>query len=149
MTEAHNRDSLIRRRRDLAILGFGVLLTTVAEVFYLVVWGVTLFPSGGLAGNAIWTVTCGIATGSVIGPGTLILAEPIAGDVRSSGSGRSSFWASAAIAPRPAERLMSDFPTSGGRVKLSPSSRPALVRLSSAPGCMAGRFSVGRIPPIS
>ena len=67
---------LIERRRLLSVFGLAVLLTTGAEFFYLVVWGMMLFPEGSLAGKAIWTATCGVAMGAVIGLGTLFFAVP-------------------------------------------------------------------------
>ncbi|UWR09558.1 hypothetical protein [Ruegeria sp. B32] len=58
------------------VLGTAILLTTLAEVFYLVVWGMVLFPQGSLAGKAMWTLTCGVAMGAVIGAATLVAIEP-------------------------------------------------------------------------
>jgi len=62
------------------ILGLAILLTTVAELFYLVVWGLWLFPAGDWAGKTVWTLTCGLAMGSVIGTLTLLFAEPRRGN---------------------------------------------------------------------
>lgn len=58
------------------VLGTAVLLTTLAELFYLTVWGVWLFPQGSLTGKVVWTLTCGLAMGAVIGAGTLVWVEP-------------------------------------------------------------------------
>ncbi|KNG94570.1 hypothetical protein [Pseudaestuariivita atlantica] len=63
-------------RRVATVLGLAILLTTAAELFYLVVWGMVLFPDGSLPGKLAWTLTCGLAMGSVMGAMTLILAEP-------------------------------------------------------------------------
>lgn len=52
-----------------------VVLTTVAEMFYLVVWGIFLFPDGSLPGKVVWTLTCGIAMGLVIGSVTYLWVE--------------------------------------------------------------------------
>lgn len=57
------------------ILGTAIVLTGLAEVFYLIVWGFILFPGGSLAGKAVWAATCGIAMGSAIGAATLVLVE--------------------------------------------------------------------------
>lgn len=51
------------------------MLTTLAELFYLVVWGMMLFPQGSLAGKTVWTLTCGLAMGAVIGVATLVWVE--------------------------------------------------------------------------
>lgn len=59
-----------------AVLGTAVLLTTLAELFYLVVWGMWLFPQGSLTGKVVWTLTCGLAMGAVIGAATLVWVEP-------------------------------------------------------------------------
>lgn len=72
------------------VLGVAVLLTTVAELFYLIVWGMWLFPSGSLVGKVIWTLTCGVAMGGVIGAATLLWAEPLYGR-------RAAIWRAAAV----------------------------------------------------
>jgi len=48
-----------------------VALMTGAEFFYLFVFGIMLFPAGPFAGKLIWTLTCGIAMGSVVGALTI------------------------------------------------------------------------------
>ena len=62
--------------RALLIVGSAIALTTVAEVIYLVVWGMVLFPAGDWAGKIVWTLTCGLAMGAVIGALTLLWVEP-------------------------------------------------------------------------
>lgn len=52
-----------------------VVLTTGAEMFYLVVWGIFLFPDGSILGKVVWTMTCGIAMGLVIGALTYLWVE--------------------------------------------------------------------------
>jgi ubiquinol-cytochrome c reductase iron-sulfur subunit len=49
-----------------------VLMTLLAEAFYFFVWGVVMFPQGSLVGKFWWTLTCGIAMGSVIGAATVV-----------------------------------------------------------------------------
>lgn len=61
--------------RTLLILGTAIALTGLAELVYFLVWGMVLFPAGNLAGKAVWTTTCGIAMGAVIGALTLLLVE--------------------------------------------------------------------------
>ena len=68
------RSSITRSCLSL-ILGIPVAMTFLAEIFYLVVWGIVLFPAGNLAGKVVWTVTCGIAMGLVIGGLTLLWIE--------------------------------------------------------------------------
>lgn len=70
------------------ILGLAILMTTVAELFYLFVWGFWLFPEGSWGGKTVWTLTCGLAMGAVIGSLTLLLAEPRRGN-------SSAFWIAA------------------------------------------------------
>ena len=48
-------------------------LTTLAELVYLIVWGLILFPAGDPIGKIVWTLTCGIAMGSVIGAVMVVL----------------------------------------------------------------------------
>lgn len=67
--------SSITRSRLSLILGVPVAMTFLAEILYLVVWGIVLFPAGSLAGKVVWTVTCGIAMGLVIGGLTLLWIE--------------------------------------------------------------------------
>lgn len=67
----------IPQNRVFKIVGLAIFLTTVAEMVYLVVWGMWLFPAGSWLGKSVWTMTCGIAMGSVIGVGTLLWAEPL------------------------------------------------------------------------
>lgn len=62
--------------RPLLIVGSAIALTTAAEIFYLVVWGMVLFPAGSWAGKVVWTLTCGLAMGAVIGTLTLLWVEP-------------------------------------------------------------------------
>ena len=72
------------------ILGSAIALTSFAELIYFLVWGMMLFPGGSLAGKAVWTATCGVAMGSVIGAATLVLVEGRA-------TGVAAIWATAAI----------------------------------------------------
>lgn len=65
----------VPRNRLLIILGAAIALTTAAELFYLVVWGLWLFPAGSLLGKIAWTLTCGVAMGAVIGASTLLWVE--------------------------------------------------------------------------
>ncbi|WP_291730441.1 hypothetical protein [Leisingera sp. F5] len=72
------------------VLGSALLLTTAAELVYLLVWGFWLFPEGSWVGKIIWTLTCAVAMGMAISVGILMWAEPA----------RSSFtawWRTAAI----------------------------------------------------
>ncbi|TMV09999.1 hypothetical protein FGK63_02740 [Ruegeria sediminis] len=62
--------------RVFTVLGTAVLLTTLVELFYLGAWGMLLFPQDSLVGKAVWTLTCGLAMGAVIGAGTLVWVEP-------------------------------------------------------------------------
>ena len=52
-----------------------VTLTTAAEIVYFTVWGLYLFPEGNVAGKLVWTLTCGIAMGLVIGALTYLCVE--------------------------------------------------------------------------
>lgn len=61
--------------RTTLILGTAIALTSLAEIVYFFVWGMMFFPEGSLAGKAVWTATCGIAMGAVIGSATLLLVE--------------------------------------------------------------------------
>ena len=67
--------SELQIRRTTLVLGTAIALTTLAELFYLVVWGMVLFPAGSWPGKAVWTMTCGLAMGSVIGGLTLLWVE--------------------------------------------------------------------------
>jgi small basic protein len=48
-------------------------LTLFAELVYFVGWGLILFPEGSLVGKIVWTLTCGLAMGIVIGVATLLV----------------------------------------------------------------------------
>ncbi len=65
-------------------------MTTAAEIVYLAVWGLVLFPEGSLSAKIVWTLTCGIAMGAVIGSGTLVFVDNRHG-------GASAFWLAASI----------------------------------------------------
>ena len=52
-----------------------VTLTTAAEIVYFTVWGLYLFPEGNVAGKLVWTMTCGLAMGLVIGALTYLWVE--------------------------------------------------------------------------
>ena len=78
------------QHRATLILGVAIALTSLAEIFYFLVWGMVLFPGGSLAGKALWTATCGIAMGAVVGAVTLFAVE---GRL----SGAAAIWAGAAI----------------------------------------------------
>lgn len=65
----------MERQRVIRVLGIAIAMTTLAELVYLLVWGLYLFPAGSVAGKVAWTLTCGIAMGSVIGMFVLIFAE--------------------------------------------------------------------------
>lgn len=67
--------SEIPKTRITLILGLAIGMTLLAEVFYFIVWGVVLFPGGSLFNKAIWTMTCGIGMGAVIGTIVLVLVE--------------------------------------------------------------------------
>jgi hypothetical protein len=58
-----------------AVFGLSVGMTTLAESGYFLIWGILLFPEGNLAGKAVWTASCGIAMGSVIGGAILLFVE--------------------------------------------------------------------------
>jgi hypothetical protein len=72
------------------VLGTAVLLTVLAELFYLTVWGMWLFPEGSLTGKVIWTLTCGLSMGAVIGAATLVWVEHWHG-------GNAALWRAALI----------------------------------------------------
>lgn len=59
----------------LLVLGTAVVLNSIAEGVYVIVWGVILFPGGRLVGKAMWTATCGVAMGAVVGAATLLIEE--------------------------------------------------------------------------
>ena len=80
----------VSQNRLFWILSVAVALTTAAEVFYLVVWGMWLFPAGNWAAKTVWTLTCGIAMGSVIGVATILWAEPLRGH-------RAALWRAVAV----------------------------------------------------
>lgn len=61
--------------RTTLVLGTAIALTSLAEIFYFFVWGMFLFPGGSLVDKAVWTATCGIAMGAVIGAATLLIVE--------------------------------------------------------------------------
>lgn len=63
----------IERTRYIVLISIG--LTAAAEAFYLIVWGVLLFPNGSILGKIVWTTTCGLAMGAVIASITLLLVE--------------------------------------------------------------------------
>ncbi len=48
-------------------------MTLAAEAVYLVVWGLFLFPEGSFFGKLLWTLTCGLVMGIVIGVTTILL----------------------------------------------------------------------------
>jgi len=73
------------QHRPLIILGTAIALTSLAEIVYFIVWGMALFPGGSLAGKAVWTATCGIAMGAVVGAATLLLIEGRASGVAAFG----------------------------------------------------------------
>jgi len=61
--------------RTTLVFGTAIALTSLAEIVYFLLWGIVLFPGGSLAGKAVWTATCGIAMGAVVGAATLLLVE--------------------------------------------------------------------------
>ncbi len=63
---------------------------TGAEIFYLIVWGMVLFPQGPFLSKLVWTLTCAIAMGSVIAVLTIAL---VVGRLH----GRTAFFACACI----------------------------------------------------
>ncbi|MDA7429203.1 hypothetical protein [Primorskyibacter aestuariivivens] len=75
-------------RRVAYVLGLAILMTTAAEIIYLVVWGMWLFPMGSWLGKTVWTLTCGLAMGAVMGAFTLMVAEPRRGTA-------TAFWVAA------------------------------------------------------
>ena len=82
LNEEHNK--------SLKPVVLATLLILIAEMAYLVVWGMILYPQGSLPGKVMWTVTCTIAMGSVIGVFTQIL---VPGD----GSGLARMAVAAAV----------------------------------------------------
>ena len=74
--ETQSRLAPLAHHRVTLVLGLAKLMTTAAEIFYLIVWGMWLFPDGSWLGKLVWTLTCGLAMGSVMGALTLIWAEP-------------------------------------------------------------------------
>lgn len=38
-----------------------------AEVVYLIVWGLMLFPGGSLVGKLAWALTCSVGMGAIVG----------------------------------------------------------------------------------
>lgn len=81
--------SAISASRIRRVLLAAIAMTLGAEVFYLVVFGMFLYPAGNLPAKILWTTTCGIAMGAVIGAAVLLFVEN-----RKSASRR--FWMSAA-----------------------------------------------------
>ncbi len=57
---------LLQRSDYLRLVRVAVGLTVAVEVFYLIVWGVILFPEGPFLSKLVWITTCGVAMGSVI-----------------------------------------------------------------------------------
>lgn len=57
------------------IIVIAVALTTSAEIVYFTVWGLFLFPEGSILGKLVWTITCSIAMGLVIGALTFLWVE--------------------------------------------------------------------------
>ncbi|WP_027258018.1 MULTISPECIES: hypothetical protein [Leisingera] len=80
----------VSEHRISRIFGSSLLLTTLAELVYLVVWGFWLFPDGSWMGKVVWTLTCAVAMGAAIGAGILLWAEPLR-------NSRSALWRAAAI----------------------------------------------------
>ena len=66
-------DSALHRSDAVRPVALAVTMTALAEAFYFVVWGLYLFPEGSILGKLVWTLTCGIAMGSVIGSATIML----------------------------------------------------------------------------
>ena len=54
---------------------FATAMTLIAEAIYFVVWGLILFPGGSVMGKLLWTATCGVAMGAVVGATTMILVD--------------------------------------------------------------------------
>ena len=75
-TELQSNLVEVTQYRITLVLGLAILMTTVAEILYLIVWGMWLFPDGNWLGKLVWTLTCGLALGAVMGALTLIWAEP-------------------------------------------------------------------------
>ena len=72
---------LLQRRDYLRPVYAAVGLTLGAELFYLIVWGVMLFPEGPFLSKLVWTSTCGIAMGSVIAVLTIVfVVERLSGN---------------------------------------------------------------------
>lgn len=67
----------IEKLRVLLVIGVAVSMTLVAELFYLTVWGLWLFPEGNLVSKIVWTTVCGIAMGAVIASLTLVFIEGV------------------------------------------------------------------------
>ena len=71
-TELQSNLVEVTQYRITLVLGLAILMTTVAEILYLIVWGMWLFPDGSWLGKLVWTLTCGLALGAVMGALTLI-----------------------------------------------------------------------------
>lgn len=52
-----------------------IAMTLGAEFFYLIVFGMVLFPTDDITPKIVWTMTCGIAMGAVIGTGVLLAVQ--------------------------------------------------------------------------
>ena len=87
--ETQSRLAPLTHSRATFVLGLAILMTAASEIFYLIVWGTWLFPEGSWLGKLVWTLTCGIAMGAVMGAVTLLLAEPRRGQP-------AAFWIAAA-----------------------------------------------------
>ncbi len=61
---------------------YATALTLAAEALYLIAFGVVLFPSGSIAGKVLWSFTCGIAMGAIVGVATIVL-RPLCRDRKS------------------------------------------------------------------
>ena len=68
-----NSEIRLTRNEVIHPILLALALTVLAEIIYLVVWGMLLFPQGSFSSKFVWTMTCGIGMGSVIGVATLLL----------------------------------------------------------------------------
>ncbi len=65
----------ITKSRVTQVLGIAVGMTLLAEVIYFILWGLVLFPGGSVFNKVVWTFTCGIGMGAVIGALVLVFVE--------------------------------------------------------------------------
>ena len=67
-----HQDTRLTRDEFVQPIVVATALTFGGEMLILLVWGVWLFPGGGLLPKFVWTATCGIAMGATIGALTIL-----------------------------------------------------------------------------